>query len=299
MAEEQKCTCCGESKKINSANFYKSYSVLFKSSYENRMCICKDCVIRIAEQFKEKYHSETRGLYELCKLLDVYYEKSLYDVAVTQADKKNSNPYQIYFQKCSSLPQYKNKTFIDSELFDKKQDDEDIAEDVGHDVVTFWGKGFSQEEYDYLENEYKSLITRYECDSYAQEVLFQEIAYQRLDVKKKRMNGTSVDKEIKTLQDLLGSSGIKPVQENESASNEQATFGTLIKKYENERPIPEPDPEWEDVDGLKKYISIWFLGHLCEMLGINNDYSQMYRDEIAKNTVEKIEYESDEEEDNG
>ena len=61
MAEEQKCTCCGESKKINSVNFYKSYSVIFKSTYENRMCICKDCVIELAEQFKKRFTQENQG----------------------------------------------------------------------------------------------------------------------------------------------------------------------------------------------------------------------------------------------
>ena len=290
-----KCTCCGEEKKMNINNFYKSYSVIYKSSYENRMTICKECVLKLAENFKNTYGNEYKGLYELCKLLDIYYEKNIYDSAKKQAEGKNSNPYQIYFQKILSLPQNKNKTFIDSSDYDRQAIEKNIEEEIGRDVTSFWGSGFSQSDYNFLEEEYKNLTTRYECDSYAQEVLFQEIAFQRLDIKKKRVNGSSVDKEIKTLQDLLGSSGIKPVQENESASNDQTTFGTLIKKYENERPIPKPWKEWEDVDGIKKYISIWFLGHLCSMLGIENDYSQMYKDEINKFTVEKAEYEEDNE----
>ena len=64
------------------------------------------------------------------------------------------------------------------------------------------------------------------------------------------------------------------------------TFGTLIKKWENEEPIPEPDPEWADVDGIGKYIRIWFLGHLCKMLGIENEFSKEYEAEMAKFRVE-------------
>jgi len=117
-------------------------------------------------------------------------------------------------------------------------------------------------------------------------VLFQEIANQRLDIKKKRQQGTGVDRELKTLQDLLGSANIKPVQETGANSTEQATFGTLIKKWENEKPVPEPLEEWEENDWIKKYVLVWFLGHLCKMMGIKNKLSEMYEEEIGKYTVE-------------
>lgn len=292
---EQLCTCCGQIKKITSEYFYKSYSALYKSNIDNRMTVCKDCVLELVEQFKLRFNSDIRALYEMCKLLDVYYELNLYNSALTQSEKskKKSNPYQIYFQKALSLPQYKNKTFIDSELFDKEKEDETISEEIGRDLVDFWGNGLSQSDYDFLEKEYHSLTTRYECDSYSQEVLFQEIANQRLDIKKKRQNGSSVDKELKTLQDLLGSANIKPVQESNALASEQVTFGTLIKKYENEKPIPEPLGEWNDADWIKKYVLTWFLGHFSKMMGAKNKYSEMYEDEIKKYTV-SVEREEDE-----
>lgn len=288
MAEEQKCTCCGESKKINSANFYKSYSVLFKSSYENRMCICKDCVIELAEQFKTRFNSDTRGLYEMCKLLDVYYIKSLYESATEQAsknNKKDSNPYSIYFQKVNSLPQYAKKTFIDSEPFNKVLDNEEIAEDIGRDIIDFWGDGLSQRDYDFLEKEFKNLTSRYECDSYAQELLFKEIAFQTLDIRNKRKECKDVSKEVKTLQDLLGSANIKPAQENASMASEQVTFGTLIKKYENEQPVPEPLPEWMTEDWIRRYVVVWFFGNLCRMMGKVNPFQDEYEKEMDNYTV--------------
>jgi hypothetical protein len=283
--EEQKCTRCGNIKKLNATNFYKSYSELFKNNGDSRMCICKDCVIELAEQFKKRFNSDTRGLYEICKLLDVYYEKSLYDSAVEQASKNNGNPFSVYFQKANSLPQYRGKTFIDSELFDKKQDDEEIAEDIGHDIVDFWGDGFSQSDYNFLEKEFENLTARYECDSYAQEILFKEIAFQTLDIRNKRKDGKDVSKEVKTLQDLLGSANIKPAQENASMASEQVTFGTLIKKYENEKPVPEPLPEWMTADWIRKYVVVWFFGNLCRMMGKVNPFKDEYDEEINKYTV--------------
>ena len=56
-----------------------------------------------------------------------------------------------------------------------------------------------------------------------------------------------------------------------------------------------PDEEWKDVDGIAKYITIYFLGHLCKMMGIKNSYSRMYEAEMAKYKVEKPEYEDDDE----
>lgn len=289
VVEEQLCTCCGIVKKVNSNNFYKSYSVIYKSNIDNRLTVCKDCVLTLAGQFKGRFNSEVRGLHELCKLLDVYYDKGLFESAKSQAENKKSNPYQIYFQKALSLPQYKGKTFIDSELFDKRQDDTEIAEEIGRDLVDFWGSGYSESDYNYLEREFENMLSRYECDSYAQEVLFQEICFQRLDIKKKRANGSSVDKEIKTLQDLLGSANIKPAQENASMASEQVTFGTLIKKFENEEPIPDPLESWTSEDWIKKYVVVWFFGNLCKMMGKVNPFVDECEEEVNKYTVKLYE----------
>jgi hypothetical protein len=287
-SEDKKCTRCGSIKKLNATNFYKSYSELFKNNGDSRMCICKDCVIELAEQFKTRFNSDTRGLYEMCKLLDVYYIKSLYESAIEQAsknNKKDSNPYSIYFQKVNSLPQYAKKTFIDSEPFNKVLDNEEIAEDIGRDIVDFWGDGLSQRDYDFLEREFKNLTSRYECDSYAQELLFKEIAFQTLDIRNKRKEGKDVSKEVKTLQDLLGSANIKPAQENASMASEQVTFGTLIKKYENEQPVPEPLPEWMTADWIRKYVVVWFFGNLCRMMGKVNPFQDEYEKEMDNYTV--------------
>ena len=86
------------------------------------------------------------------------------------------------------------------------------------------------------------------------------------------------------------------MQETGANATEQASFGTLLKRYENERPVPQPDPQWEDVDNIKIYSNL-VLGHLCRMLGINNDYSKLYDEEISKYKVETPEYEIDDEED--
>lgn len=281
----QICPCCGKEKKINGNNFYKSYSFLYQNNYENRMSFCKSCVEVIYDKMFTRYGTNIKALYETCRTLDVYYDRDLYDSVLKQCEKQDSNKViNIYMQKVNSLPQYKGKSFVDSSLLTEEEMINDDGE-VEIDSVDFWGTGLSANDYKYLNKEYKNLLSRYECDSYSQEVLFQEIAQTRLDIKKKRASNSSVKDELKTLQDLMGNANIKPVQENESLNNEQVTFGTLIKKYENEKPIPEPLSEWKSKDWIRKYVVVWFFGNLCRMMGKENPYKDEYNEEMDKYTV--------------
>ena len=287
----KQCSCCGEEKKSCSDNFYKSYSVMYKSTHENRMNICKDCLLEITSDLTKKLNSESKALYRVCQLTDTYFDEGIYESAVEQAKKQNSNAVKVFYQKMCSLPQFKGKTFSDSSAFNTTMVAENPVDtgSVEEDTVDFWGEGFTSAEYRYLEGEFQKMTAAYEMDSYATESLFQEIALQRLDIRKKRKAGDSVDKELKTLQDLLGSANIKPVQENSSMASEQVTFGTLIKKFENEKPIPEPLPEWMDADWIRKYVVVWFFGNLCRMMGKENPYQEEYDEEMAKYTVDPYE----------
>ena len=118
MAKKQvvykNCSCCGEEKRVNSDNFYKSYSVLYKGTHENRMNICKECLLKVAHDLNIRLGSELKSLYALCQLTDTYFDDNIYDSAVEQAKRQNSNAIKIYYQKVVSLPQYKGKTFLDS-----------------------------------------------------------------------------------------------------------------------------------------------------------------------------------------
>lgn len=287
----KQCSCCGKEKKSSSDNFYKSYSVIYKSTHENRMNVCKECLLDITSDLTKKLNSELKALYRVCQLTDTYFDENIYESAVEQAKKQNSNAVKIFYQKICSLPQFKGKTFADTSSFGLGNvvDNLEGSDNTEEDIIDFWGEGFTDSEYRYLEKEFNKMAAAYEMDSYSTESLFQEIALQRLDIRKKRKAGDSVDKELKTLQDLLGSANIKPVQESAASSSEQLTFGTLIKKFENEKPIPEPLPEWMDADWIKKYVNVWFFGNLCRMMGKENPYQDEYDEEMAKYTVNPYE----------
>jgi hypothetical protein len=289
VIEKKPCDKCKIHKSLKDA-FYAADETLHP---DGRFHLCRDCVEDIISE---------RGFSGLLMILRALNKPFLQD--------KYKDDYKSYLRQILSLPQYKGLTYEHS-VFENKNNEINVIQVKQTDTIkniftssyseeelaylaAFWGRGYTIEELEYLQTEYEKFLNSYECDSYAMELLFQEAAQQRLTIKKLREDNKSVDKELKTLQDLLGSANIKPAQETGANAVEQATFGTLIKKYENERPIPEPDEEWKDVDGIRKYISVWFLGHLSRMMGYKNENMDEYEEEINKYKVENPEYQQDE-----
>jgi hypothetical protein len=299
--ETEKFPCMKCQRSLAENNFYINENELFTSK---RSVICKKC---LSDYIGAK---DSIGYLDRVKMVLAILNKPLiWDLWISR-----DCDWQRYIPPLSSFPQYKGLTYADSDFMKstqpiaystvettsdgeipQKNNSNSFTTEELYELQEFWGRGYSQDDYYFLTNEYQKLLNSYECDSYAMELLFQEAAQQRLTIKKRREKGDSVDKELKTLQDLLGSANIKPAQETGANAVEQATFGTLIKKYENEKPIPEPDDEWKDVDGIGNYIKIWFFGHLCKMLGIKNEYSDLYEQEVNKYRVEAPKFEVDEE----
>jgi hypothetical protein len=144
-----------------------------------------------------------------------------------------------------------------------------------------------------LQEQYDDWTTRHECKTKAQEEVFKRICFKQLEILKATRNGENTKDLDYTYQQLLDTANLKPKQTNMDALAEDRTFGQLIRIWENEKPIPEPDEEFRDVDGIGRYISVFFLGHLAKMVGIKNKFSRMYEEEMGKYTVTKPEYEED------
>jgi len=107
-----KCLCC-EKEKDQEKEYYKSNSFILKGN-NNRMFICRQCVVDLYTYLVGKHNDCKIALYFACRLLDVYFESSLYYSAEQQANNSNSSIFAIYLQKCNSLPQYSSKTFSES-----------------------------------------------------------------------------------------------------------------------------------------------------------------------------------------
>lgn len=267
-------TCADCKKSMTLTNFYATTSSLYP---DKRLHICRNCSLKIVEE------EGFEGFQDLMKLINKPIYEDLYKDDVGD-----------YIRQLNSLPQWRGVVYEDSTLFNEPRSREkitrekpkELSEEDLKESEEFWGSGKSEEHYMWLNAEFSDYLSRYEVDSKTLEDLIIEICLTRLDIRTRRENGQDVDKQIKTLNDLMGSANLKPVQETGATAVEQETFGTLIKKWENERPIPEPDESWKDVDNIGKYIRTFFLGHMARMFDKENPFQEEYEEEIQKYTVE-------------
>lgn len=181
---------------------------------------------------------------------------------------------------------------------------EDIPEPTP-ETIDFWGPGFTADVYYDLDRRYKKWTSDKGCNiDESSAALYKQICLCEVNIAKNMMAGKPIESAQKSMNELLGSLNAKPVQKKQDEAASEAAneafdnmpFGVGIKMCENMRPIPKPDPRFDDVDGIVRYISIWFLGHLCKMLGIRNTYCKLYEDEIARRRIERPELEAEDDE---
>lgn len=291
-----KCCSCGYSTKdIGDKTFPDSYSNLY-AGWVYHLPICKSCIDKLYEVYVQKQHlSVEDAVRRICMTFDIYYHPDLVDIM-----KKGSKPNKrmtFYISK-ASLKQYANKTYVntilDEQAIAQKEaenqvvpDDEEVG--IKERDYKFWGFGFSSEDIEFLNNKYTDWTTSHECSTHSQVVIFKQMCMLELQILKNMQTGQPTAPLQKQLNDFMNSGNLQPKQNNDNTFVETNTFGTLIKKWENERPISEPSPEWQDVDKIKHYISVWFLGHLCKMIGLNNKFGQkwtrLYDEEVERFTA--------------
>jgi hypothetical protein len=187
----------------------------------------------------------------------------------------------------------------DGYVQEEEPDEEPI--EVPEDVALFWGPGYTPKMYMELEERRKYWMSSFPDEDavpIGTAALIRQIYNLEIDINHDRAAGKSIDKSVMALDKLVGSVNLKPAQQKEDldAATENTPMGVWIRRFEDKRPIPEPDPELQDVDGIIRYITIWFLGHICKMLGIRNTYCKLYEDEIAKMRILHPEYDDEDDE---
>lgn len=303
-----KCSCCGKEYTAQKGNFPVSNSILFAGN-DGYLTVCRDCVERFYLQMVGAYSgNEEHAIERCCQIFDWYYSNDV--VAMTRKEAGGKSRISQYPGKMNlSQIKLKGTTYMDTLrdrqnekimcLEDVRQSDGDEGDEtistVSAETIKFFGFGYTDNEYEYLEDQYGDWCARYECKTKAQEELFKSLCIAQLTIQRAQKQGTTkdVNDAMKTFQDLLGTANLKPSQTNDNALADQNSFGTLIKKWENERPIAEPEEEWKDVDGIERYIDTYFLGHLCNLVHVKNDKEAAYRAEMEKHTVKPPVYEED------
>lgn len=303
---KNKCTCFYCGKEYVDTNYYKS-----NSKFYGNICkvpYCKQCVEKFYQYYFDKYTNEgcltpeKNAVKRLCMAFDIYYKEDAYNAAIDSAKKREMNitPMGAYM-KMIQLSQYKGKSY-DNTVSDEEKEDFianvpaaiSDSRNVDEATMKFFGVGFSDEDYEFLKEQYDDWVARHECKTKAQEEVFKRICFKQLEILKATRRGEDTKNLDATFQNYLDTAKLQPKQNSGDTTADNQTFGTLIDKWENERPLPEIDEELKDVDKIGFYIDTFFKGHTCRMLNVKNAFSNLYSSMMKRFTVNKPEYNLDE-----
>ena len=313
------CTKCGTAFSRRKGYFPVSYAILHKGI--GHIPICRDCIDSMYNSYLSQCNNAADAVRQMCRKLDLYWHEDIFRnvecksttrsmmtqyIAKTTSIKYAGKSYDDTLSEEGSLWNF-GQTLGQEDVLSLEDDvqnssgDADDTQEVSEDIIAFWGSGYTPAMYEELERRRLYWMSRLPQDieiDIGTEVIIKQICSLEMDINRALAAGRAVDKSINALNSLLGSGNFKPTQKKEDtdANMDTTPFGVWIRKWENQRPIPEPDPELKDVDGIIKYIDIWFRGHLAKMLNIKNSYSKLYEDEMAKIRVDHPEYEDEDDE---
>lgn len=300
--KKYKCTCCDSSWDTQKNHFSKTASPLYQSN-NGYLPICNECRDKYYYQLVDLYDgNEAHAIRHFCQQFDIIFHED----ALTASRQISSDRSRIsHYQAKKNLGQTARigATYIDGMKYDYEQQRRDVIEtlDDAKDgtrtklkTIKFFGTGFSDDDYQYLQDQYTDWTTRCECKTKAQEEVFKRICFIQLKILQATREGKDTKDLDRTLQEYMDTGGIKPKQNSADTLSDAQTFGTLLAKWENEKPLPEIDDELKDVDKIGVYIDVFFRGHLAKMMGLKNGLSNLYNKFMKKYTVEKPEYEGDE-----
>lgn len=294
-----RCCMCGETYTTQKGNFLKSgQSPLWKGN-NGYLPFCRSCCITLFNSLVDFYSgNEEHAMKHICATFDWYYSPMAYSMTLAQMHHGGS-VITLYPSKANTRQVIMNgTTYLDTVRDDNKENETidsiseilspDIqAEDEDSFVVTkemikSWGKGYTAEDYEFLEEQYADWCAKNVCNTKSQEEIYRNICMAQLNVRSAMRTGGKVSDAQKGLQDLMSSAAILPRQTAENVLADTQTFGTLLKKYEETDPIPEPADEWKDVDGIRRYMNTWFRGGLAKALKIKNENTELYDEQIAE-----------------
>ncbi len=316
------CCTCGKAYAKRKDSFPVSHAFLHKGT--GYLPYCRECVANLFQSYFEETNDPRLATRQMCRKLDLYWNDTLYEAAIKQSSartvfmqylrrvngaRSSSKSYDDTLREEGSFwkmpdkehstsfsPHRKNLTVVNADEYSDTPDEEEI--EIDQKTRDFWGPGYTAEMYYELQQRWDYWIERLP-EGISLDVgttaLIQQICATEIDINRVRASGGNVDKQVNTLNTLLGSALLKPKADAGDAALEKTPLGVWLYRYENKKPLPEIDDDLKDVNGIKRYVFTW-MGHLCKMLGIQNGYSELYEQEIAKYSVDKPEYDGDDDE---
>ena len=152
-----KCPTCGTPYKKIDDNFPASQSEMY-AGWNYHLPICKRCLDSMFSHYTEAYgNDEDAAIRRICEKFDIYYNVSLLNAS--RKITKNHSRIHTYVSR-ANLSQYKGKTFDTILDEERKEGVIETLDDVKESkkaklkTVKFFGTGFEDDDYVFLEDEY-------------------------------------------------------------------------------------------------------------------------------------------------
>lgn len=297
-AQRYICYRCGTSYSRQKGFFPASHSDMYRGM--GYLPICCDCVDDIYEDYCIELNNGKEAMRRVCMKLDLYWDEDIY--AMMERSTSGNSRVRNYIGK-TNIIRYMGKAFDDTlkreaaeaaaspiaAVMPAVDSKEPIV--VSQDIIDFWGEDFAPEFLIKLDKRYQKWTGGAKDLDNGSVSLYKQICLLEETINRDAAAGKPTDKNVNMLNTLLGSVNEKPVQKKSEADAaiDNTPFGVWIDRWENKRPIPDPDPAFKDVDGIIKYITTWFYGHISHTLGIKNMSCKLYEDEIAKMRIKRPE----------
>lgn len=288
QGEIHRCSVCGEFLSLD--KFYSNDQFAMKI-----FPICKECLLEMATDYdsklKRRIDNRTKTI-RVFSVLDIPFYEDIYQKCLENIKNnittRGKTAYQQMLTQISSLPQYQQQHFSDSSF---GSGDSEIGYEfetnrkARREIKKLFGAGFTEGDYLYLQDQYDDFRARTQVDSKSQEVYVTQICLLLLEIDKDRKSGKDITKKLATLDSLMAAAKLQPKQNVTNGVSDTYTFSELLEKWEVDRPVPEPDPEFKDVDGIFHLLKVWF-GWILKALGIKNAYTAEYEKEAEKYEVQ-------------
>lgn len=283
------CTCCGDLKTNNS--FYKSYAFTYKGI--GKLTICKDCIVEIYNKYLEKYKDDIKlAIYYTCMEINAPYSRASYLAVlkeITDNPKKN-NVIGIYMTKVNSIGRFNGagSDFMTGEKLDEDEQKESIPKEetvINNELIRKWGKGYSEEDLQFLEYDYAEWAKTSDCDKIQVSKLVRMICKKELDIEKAREDGDNTEKLEQGLLKIMDATSLTP--KTTSALNESDSakvYGIWLKDIETYRPAEyfQDKSIYKDFDSLLDYLNRFVFRPLKNLLTGSREFDKEFNVEDIK-----------------
>lgn len=267
--ERYYCIHCGMEKSED--DFNKSQSGLYCNFL---LPVCKSCLDNIFETFKLQLDSPRNAAQRVCMLFDIWWNEKIFN----QIDPNENGVIGKYVKKINKK-QYMGRTFSNSieegfRLYASDDDDVEAntVEAVSESKVKKWGSGFTNTDYETLEDHYKYLKkANPNCDS-NQEIFIMDLCYiksqQMRALRESRID--DYNKLTDSYRKSFTQAGLKTVKD---IADDDIGFGVTIETIERYTPAEyyRDQSLFRDFDKLKDYIERFMLRPLRNLMHGSKD----------------------------